>query len=355
MEFNIGPRMLKTGIAVTLTLVITSLLQMNLELVAAIAAVLAMQPSIMRSFQYFKEVVIGNSIAVIFSLLGLFLLGSHPLSVGTVVILSIAVNVRLGLNKTVSLTVLTIITIMLQSTGGIDIAFIVHRLSLVVIGVTSAFIVNAFVFPPDHQKLLFNRIDDAVTQTLFLLRVIPNKTMSVPTLKDEDREIEKKITKIKDYYDILVGERSRLFIRHKINFLRSIVIYKHMIRVLEKQYTLITQLEKNMEEIETMGSGKSHVIKKLINEITNYSENVFLLYQDKILLDRDLQRETKNAMRLTINNLIEELQGSDYEKWTYVFPVANSLIELFAELDKLEKFVRKKENHPKKSPNFGTS
>lgn len=346
MEFNIGPRMLKTGIAVTLTLVITSMLQLELELVAAIAAVLAMQPSIMRSFTYFKEVVIANSVAVIFSLIGIFLLGNHPLSVGAVVIISIAINVRLGLNKTVSLTVLTIITIMLQSAEGINIPFIINRVSLVVIGVVSAFIVNALVFPPNHQKLLFNRIQDAVDQTLFLLRVIPNKTMSVPTLKTEDREIEKKITKIKDYFDILVEERSRLFIRNKIHFLRSIVIYKHMIHVLEKQYTLITQLEKNIEEIEAMSSGKSHVIKKLINEITNYSENIFLLYQNKIVLDRDLQRETKNAMRLTINNLIEELQGSGFDKWTYVFPVANSLIELFAELDKLEKFVRKKENQP---------
>lgn len=346
MEFNIGPRMLKTGIAVTLTLVITSFFEMKLELVAAIAAVLAMQPSIMRSLTYLKEVVIGNSVAVIFSILGIFLLGDHPLSVGAVVIISIAINVRLGLNKTVSLTVLTIITIMLQS-DGIDIPFIINRISLVVIGVISAFIVNALVFPPDHQKLLFKRIEDAVKQTLFLLRVIPNKTMSVPTIKDEDREIEKKITKIKDYFDILVEERGRLFIRNKINFLRTIVIYRQMIRVLEKQYTLIQQMENNMAEIEEMGSGKIQVIKRLINEITNYSENVFLLYQNKIVLDRDLQRETKNAMRLTINNLIEELQGSDYEKWTYVFPVANSLIELYGELDKLETFVRKKGNQPK--------
>lgn len=338
--------MLKTGIAVTLTLVITSFFEMKLELVAAIAAVLAMQPSIMRSLTYLKEVVIGNSVAVIFSIIGIFLLGDHPLSVGAVVIISIAINVRLGLNKTVSLTVLTIITIMLQS-DGIDIPFIINRISLVVIGVISAFIVNALVFPPDHQKLLFKRIEDAVKQTLFLLRVIPNKTMSVPTIKDEDREVEKKIIKIKEYFDILVEERGRLFIRNKINFLRTIVIYRQMIRVLEKQYTLIQQMENNMAEIEEMGSGKIQVIKRLINEITNYSENVFLLYQNKIVLDRDLQRETKNAMRLTINNLIEELQGSDYEKWTYVFPVANSLIELYGELDKLETFVRKKGNQRK--------
>lgn len=346
MEVNIGPRMLKTGIAITLTLVITDFFEMELQMVAAIAAVLAMQPSIMRSFEYFKEVVIGNTVAVIFSLLGIFLLGAHPLSVGVVAIVSIAVNVRLGLNKTASLTVLTIVTIMIASNGIIDFFYIVNRLSLVVIGVSSAFIVNAVIFPPNHQKLLFNELTKAFDRTLFLLRVIPNKTMSLPTIKVEDEELEKRIAKIKKYYDILLEERSRFFIRNKINFLRTIVIFKHIIAVLERQYELINQLEKNIEVIDSLSGGKSHVIKKLITEITNYSENVFLLYQNKIIIDRDLQRETKAAMRLTINNLIEELQGSDYDKWIYVFPVANSLIELFAELDKLEKFVRKKENKP---------
>lgn len=347
MEVNIGPRMLKTGFAVTLTLIITSFMDIELEIVAAIAAVLAMQPSIMRSFAYLKEVVLANSVAVIFSLLGIFLLGNHPLSVGLIVIISIAINVRLGLNKTVSLTVLTIISIMLASNDGVNTMYIIHRVSLVLIGVLSASTVNALVFPPDHQKTLFKMIENTVDRNIFLLRVIPNKTMSVPTIKVEDREIEKLITKIKDYFDIIVEERNRLFIRNKINFFRSIIIYKHMISVVEKQYTLIGHLERNIEEIEEISGGKSHVIKNLITEITNYSENVFLLYQDKIVLDRDLQRETKAAMRLTINNLIDELQGSGFDKWTSVFPVANSLIELFAELDKLEKFVRKKENHPK--------
>lgn len=342
MEVNIGPRMLKTGIAVTLTLVITDLLNMEFAVFAAIASVLAMKPSITRSFTYLKEVVIGNSVAVLFSLLGILLLGSHPLSVGAVVIMSIAVNIRLGLDKTVSLTVLTIIAIMLQSPDSFNVFFTVSRVSLVVIGVASSFIVNAIVSPPNHRKLLFGQIRDAVDQTLFLLRVIPNKTMNVPTLKVEDREIEKKITEIKDYYDILVEERNRIFRRNRFGFFRSIIIYKHMIRVLEKQYTLITQIENNLDEIEAMSNEKSYVIKKLINEMTNYSENVFLLYENKIILDQDLQRETKNTMSVTINNLIAELQGSNYEKWTYVFPVANSLIELFEQLNKLEKFVRNK-------------
>src|SRR5699024_2489208 len=183
------------------------------------------------------------------------------------------------------------------STDGVNFMYIAERLSLVVIGVVSAFIVNVLVFPPNHQKMLFKKIEKAINRTFFLLRVIPNKTVSVPTIKGEDREIEKEITKIKDYFEILAGERGRLFIRNRITFLRSIVIYKQMIKVLEKQYTLIRHQEKNIDAIEEISGEKSDTIKHLINEITNYSENVFLLYQGKIILDRDLQRETKQAMQ----------------------------------------------------------
>ncbi|WP_047986028.1 FUSC family protein [Ornithinibacillus californiensis] len=349
MEFNIGPRMVKTGLAVALTLIVTDLLKLDLEIVAAIAAVLAMQPSIMRSYAYIKEVVISNSIGIIFALGGYFLIGSHPLSVGAVVIMSIAINIKLGLTKTVSLTVLTIITMMLGGEDGVSYWYIIERLSLVAIGVLAAFIINALVMPPDHKKILFNLIKSASEQTNFLLRVISNKTMSVPQMRAEDKEAEKLINDAKNYYEIISDERNRLFIRKRLSFFRSIIIYKHMIQVLGKKHTLIRELEKNINEIELMPSNKSYLIKKLVQEINAYSENILLLYEEKIILDKDLQKETKAAMQVTINNLIEELQGAEFSKWAIVFPIANSIIELFFELNKLERFVRLKENRDKSS------
>ncbi|AXI09781.1 hypothetical protein CUC15_12960 [Oceanobacillus zhaokaii] len=345
MEFNIGPRMVKTGLAVTLTLIITGMLGLKLEIVAAIAAVIAMQPSIMRTYDYLKEVVISNSVGSVFAILGTLLLGNHPLSVGAVVIISIAINIKLGLNKTVSLTVLTIVTLMLANGAGegISILYIVQRLSLVTIGVLSALITNVLVFPPDHQKNLFKIIKKASEKTNFLLRVIPNETMNVPQMKEEDQQIEKLINDAKNYYEIISDERNSLIIKNKLSFLRNIIIYKHMIQVLIKKHTLIIELEKNMKEIETIQEHKAYLINKLVKEINNYSENIVLLYENKIILDKDLQKETKAAMQVTINNLIEELQGSEFDKWTFVFPIANSIVELFFELDKLERLVRIKE------------
>ncbi|MFD1040661.1 aromatic acid exporter family protein [Virgibacillus byunsanensis] len=343
MEFNIGPRMVKTGLAVTLTLLLTGILNLQLEIVAAIAAVLAMQPSIMRSYNYIKEVIISNGVGLIFAVLGTFLLGTHPLSVGAVVIISIAINIRLGLYKTVSLTILTIIALMLVNTDGLSLINIINRLSLVAIGVFSAFIINVIVFPPDHQKNLFTIIKKASDKMNFLLRVIPNSTMSIPRMKKEDTEVEKLLNEAEDYYEIISDERSRIFIKNRLSFYRNIIIYKHMIQVLDKKQTLIRQLEKNIQEIETISSNKSYLIKKLAKEINSYSENVFLLYENKIILNMDLQKETKAAMQVTINNLIEELQGAELYKWNFVFPIANSIIELFFELDKLERLVRIKE------------
>jgi len=343
MEFNIGPRMLKTGLAATLTLILTKALQLELEIVAAIAAVLAMQPSIMRSVKYINEVLFSNGIAVVFALLGTFLLGTHPLAIGAVVILSIAINIKLGWNKTVSLTILTIMTIMLAQEDGFNFMYILDRIALVAIGVLSAFIVNILIFPPDHEKILYDMIRRTSDKINFLMRVVPNKTMSVPKLKEVDREIEKLITKSKDYYEIISDERNSLLIRNRLNFLRNIVIYKHMIKGLEKQHRLVLLLENKLSEIEKTSSANQHLIKKLVNEMNAYSENIFLMYEDKIVLDKDLQKETKAAMRVTINNLIDELQGANFEKWINVFPVANSIIELFYELEKLEKMVRFKE------------
>src|SRR5690625_4349764 len=115
MEFNIGPRMMKTGLAVALSILITETLELELGMVAVITAVVAMQPSIMRSISYIKEVALSTLIGIVFALAGAYTLGLQPISIGITVILAIALNIRLGWVKTVNITILTIAIIMLSS------------------------------------------------------------------------------------------------------------------------------------------------------------------------------------------------------------------------------------------------
>ncbi|GAB3058237.1 FUSC family protein [Virgibacillus ainsalahensis] len=343
MNFNIGPRMMKTGLAVALAILITESLDFELGMVAVITAVITMQPSIMRSFTYIKETALSTLIGVVFALAGAYTLGLHPIAIGITVILAIAVNIKLGWVKTVNITILTIAIIMLSGEETIHLWYLLERLSLIFIGISSAFLINAFIFPPNHQKLLYDMIKKSLDKTSFLLRVIPNKTMKVRELKEREEELDQDIKEINDYLDIVTDEKSRMFIRNRYHFMRDIVIFKQMLRVVELESDLIENLELKIDNIEEISPNQSFLVKKLVTRIVEYHENIILTYEEKILVQKGLQKESFTAMNLTINDLINELQQSEIEKWIEIFPVASSIVKLMVELEKLDKYIRKQE------------
>jgi uncharacterized membrane protein YgaE (UPF0421/DUF939 family) len=351
MGFQIGPRMIKTGIAVFLTLLLTDFLDTELRIVAVIASVLAMQPSIVRSWNYLKEVIVSNILAVLFAIGGLYVLGGTPISIGIVIILSIAINLKLGLNKTLNLTILAILAIMLSSTEEVNFFYILDRIELLVIGILSAFVVNVFVFPPKHQEIIYSHIKATGIKTNFLIKLLPEKAYQLKDIKKQIKEIEKEITKLKEYYQILFEERKRVFVKERGSFIREIIIYKQMIRVLEKELELIRSLFDNLKKVELISEKQTILSKKMIQELTRYQETIQLMYENKVIVKKDIDTESKKTMKLSINDLIKELKESDEENWYYIFSIANGIVDLAFETEKLERLVRRKRTFkPKKQP-----
>lgn len=345
MNFNIGPRMMKTGLAVALTIIVTAALGLELAVVSVLTSVVAMQPSIMRSLSYIKEVALSTIIGITFALVGAYTLGLQPVSIGITVILAIAVNIKLGWVKTVNITILTIAIIMLSGEESINLIYLVDRLSLIFIGVSSAFLINALVFPPNHQKILYKMITNTLDKTNFLLRVIPNKTLKVKELKSKETALKKDIKEISDYLNIIVDEKGRMFIRHRIQFMRDIVIFKQMLKVIELEYQLIKNLDSKMTKIEEISENQSFLVKKLVAKIVEYHENIVLTYEGKVTIQRELQKDSFIAMNLTINDLINELQQSEIEKWIEIFPVASSVVTLMVEMEQLDNLIRRNEKN----------
>lgn len=341
MEFNIGPRMMKTGIAVALAILVTESFELELGMVAVITAVVAMQPSIMRSISYIKEVALSTLIGIVFALAGAYTLGLQPISIGITVILAIALNIKLGWLKTVNITILTIAIIMMSGDATIDLTYLYKRLSLIVIGITSAFLVNTLIFPPNHQKNIFQLIKKSFDKTSFLLRVIPNQTMKVKELKEREENLRKTIKDVNDYLEVIVDEKDRMFIRDRRKFMRDIVIFKQMIKVIELEYELIQHIKAKLPKIAEISENQSFLVKKLLAKIVEYRENVILTYEDKIEIETELQRESFTAMNLTINDLINELHQSEVEQWIEIFPVASSVVTLMVELEKLETYIKR--------------
>lgn len=341
MNFNIGPRMMKTGLAVAVAILITESLEFELGMVAVITAVVAMQPSIMRSISHIKEVTISTVLGVIFALVGAYTIGLHPVSIGITVMIAIAVNLKLGLEKTVNITIITISIIMLSGENHINFADLIDRLSLIFIGISSAFLINVLVFPPNHKKNLYQMLTKSFEKTSFLLRVIPNKTMKVKELKKRETELVKDINEITDYLGVIVDEKSRMFIKKRISFMRDIIIFKQMLRVLKLEYRLIDNLEMKLEQIEQISENQSYLVKKLVANIVEYQNNILLAYENKVTVQRGLERESVVAVNLTINDLINELQQSEIDRWVEIFPVASSIVKLMVELEKLDKWTRR--------------
>lgn len=343
MNFNIGPRMFKTGIAVALSILITESFGFEMGIVAVITAVVAMQPSIMRSITHIKQVALSTLIGIAFALIGAYLFGLHPVSIGITVILAIALNIRLGWQRSVDIMILTIAIIMLSGDSEINFQYLIERLALIVIGILSAFLVNALIFPPNHRKLLYGRIKSALDKTSFLLRVIPNKMMKVKEIKKHEEDIKKDINTIRDYLDVITDEKDRMFIKDRFNFMKDIVIFKQMLKVIELEFALAENLDTKLANIEAISENQSYLVKKLVATIVEYHENIILAYEGQIVVHKDLQKDSFTAMNLTINDLINELQQSEMDKWIEIFPISSSIVQLMVELERLDKLIRRHE------------
>lgn len=109
---KLGARMLKTGIAITLALYIAELLNMPSPIFTGIAAIFAIQPTIYRSYLSVVEQVQGNIIGALLAITFYLLFGSHLLIVGLAAIVAIVIMVKLKLENSIRLALVTIIVIM---------------------------------------------------------------------------------------------------------------------------------------------------------------------------------------------------------------------------------------------------
>ena len=84
-----GARILKTGIAIVLALLVSELLGIPSPVFAGIAAVFAVQPTIYRSYLTIIEQIQANLIGAGIAVLFVLLFGSNPLIVGLAAVIEI--------------------------------------------------------------------------------------------------------------------------------------------------------------------------------------------------------------------------------------------------------------------------
>lgn len=329
---TIGARVLKTGLAVALAIYLSELFGF-VPTVAAVASIFAIQPSVHRSWQQMSDQVQANVIGAAMALLALKIFGHTPIAVGLVCIAMILINIKLKMESTIGLTLVTVVVVMETTTAGIMGAL--PRILMVMTGMGSAFIVNVLIFPPRPRKQFHSLAYEAYNQLSVLLRTAISDEMKESVYNAEKEKLHGMLRKLEDRYDMLAEEKS-FRARSKIRRARQLLMAKQMIKSLQKGADLLDIVEEHYFAApgaeQWARSFDSH-----IEELAKYHEQILLkkegMMKAHATIEPDEERENRMADQLT-----RYMHDNPGERMRLVF-VASALFEYGFHLRRLERIV----------------
>lgn len=199
----IGKRILKTGIAVSLALIISSLLNLD-STFAAIVALIGLKETTQKTFRYSLTLIYGSIIALAIGLIIVLLLGNNPLSFGLGTIIIIALLVALRLNEGLILSVIVMYHVLENYPKEISefLSFSIQELTLIIVGILVSVFVNV-ILPQKHDNYLEKNIEDLnVKLSDYLMQLADkianpscNSAVNISTLPSLKNNINKLIEK----------------------------------------------------------------------------------------------------------------------------------------------------------------
>lgn len=183
-----GARLIKTGIAVSITMFICKLLGLEPALFGAVSAVINLQPSLRLTFEAAREQLLVHALGVLIAFVVGFTIGASPIAMGIVVMIIIWLYSLLHLQRGVLMGIVAAIFVMSSAPD----QFISHALSrsaVIFIGLVVALAVNVLLFRPRYEKKLTEKLKTATEETVeFFAAAIRSFGASDPQHYEKCRE-----------------------------------------------------------------------------------------------------------------------------------------------------------------------
>lgn len=272
-----GARMLKTGIAVTLALYVSSWLGYTPHVIAAVAAIFALQPTIYRSWKYFLQQVQTNTLGAIIALLAGTYLSNEPIAIGVVCILVIMICMKLKMAESIGLTLVTVVSVM-EASG--DWEFALNRFLLSVIGIMAAFLVNVVFVPPDPREQFTKQIHLVFNQLSLLLRTAISDEIKEKVFREQKQKLADGLQALKDKYKLLEEELKKLK-RAKYRQKRQIVVYKQLLHNLQKGFEVLEAVQEHYFQSERSAETNRYYDRHL-EKLIKFNEHVLLKFDEKV-------------------------------------------------------------------------
>lgn len=280
----IGPRIWKTGIAVTACIFLIQVLNLGSPLLAVVAAIITIQPSITKSLSRGANRVLATLMGGIVGFVAYYFLGAHPIIVGFAVIIAIAFAIKFKLQDGIIITAITVPAVMMDVTGN-AVIFTAYRLLETLIGIGVGVTINLVFSPPNTERYLMDNLL-GVNQKLKTLYVavingfITNTGYDgvkleemIAGIRDEFEEIRRKKFEFKDEISYRKVSKNYQVKKYDCLITGLILIFE---RILGIYYIELNRYGRNLQSEETSVEYKEILgtVQKLVTITVSMQENL---------------------------------------------------------------------------------
>ncbi|WP_214480479.1 aromatic acid exporter family protein [Bacillus sp. SM2101] len=339
---KLGARMLKTGIAIALALFLAHMLNLPSPVFAGISAVFAIQPSIYRSYLSIIEQAQANIIGAIIAVIFVLIFGNDPFIIGLTAIIVIAINLKLNLEKTISISLVTVIAIMASPTDNfIQFSFI--RFSTIMLGILSAFFVNLIFLPPKYETKLYYNIVENTNEIIKWIRMSTRNASEHGFLKNDINKLKDNMIKLDQMY--LLYKEERIYLRkHKYVKTRKLVLFRQMIIVTNRSLDTLKLLHRLENELRHMPKEFQSMIISELDCLLGFHEQILLKFIGKIKSQptEDAKKEAHNGRYFLLQSFIKDFNAqniNDHLNHYQVLPLIGVIIDYYEQLLHLDHLI----------------
>ena len=338
-SLQIGPRTIKTGLAVILALLISNLFNLS-PILPAISAATTLLPSVYQTWKQFLEEAEANLIGAFLTLLALWILGdnpANPLAIGIVIMAAISILLAFGFGRTIPHVVLMIIVILESVATATEPLWqvVLIRYLLVMLGIGCALGINALIFPPRYGNVYYQKATKLFEKLLVVTRAIAFEGKVVPYRAAIDK-MGRSLLETQNLFNLHKEEIRGTRQKHA-SLLRNLLILKHMQSCLERGVATAERFRERETALDSIADDLRSELFYHLMHIAQRQEKVLLTY-DLLLTEEPLAMEdlVKENIAFVKHSFLDRDELEE-EVIMEILPIVVSMNEWIQELEAFEK------------------
>nr|WP_206154991.1 aromatic acid exporter family protein [Clostridium muellerianum] len=230
-------RNVKTAISVSICVALAHIFNREYIFYAAIAAVIAMQNSVSDSFKAGKNRMLGTIAGAVIGFVCAFTAPDNVILCGVGIVILIFICNSLGWNKSVTISCIVFLAIMLNLNGRTPFMYSVNRIIDTFIGITVSVLVNYFVLPPKHWDKLYDGYIAAIDRLFIIIenKLCKCESINLDKLRSEILQLQGTLNTYTSEFRIKQNENKGIDkIKNIISVCNEIYMHLKIIESIEK-------------------------------------------------------------------------------------------------------------------------